>query len=82
MSTQKDNSGALFVNDRKEKETHPDYKGNALVEGVEYWLSGWKNQTKDGKVYLSIKLEPKDAASGKPVTTFTTSGSSNPNDPF
>jgi uncharacterized protein (DUF736 family) len=82
MSTQKDNSGALFVNDRKEKETHPDYKGNALVEGVEYWLSGWKNQTKDGKVYLSIKLEPKDSASGKPVTTFTTQGSSNPNDPF
>ena len=31
----------LFKNDRKESDSHPDYKGSAEVEGVEYWLAAW-----------------------------------------
>jgi hypothetical protein len=34
------NSGTFFVNDRKEKETHPDYTGKIDVEGVQYYLKG------------------------------------------
>jgi len=31
----KDNSGALFTNDKREKETHPHYQGKATIGGVE-----------------------------------------------
>jgi len=37
----KDLSGVLFKNDRKETERHPDYTGNMTVKGVDYWLSAW-----------------------------------------
>jgi hypothetical protein len=29
---QQNNSGAVFVNDRKEKDTHPDRAGSATIE--------------------------------------------------
>ena len=38
---QKDNSGAMFVNDKKETDSHPDRKGSAMIGGVAYWDSGW-----------------------------------------
>ena len=42
------NSGAFFVNDRKQKETHPDYTGKINVEGNDYYLKGWKKKAKSG----------------------------------
>lgn len=59
---QKNLSGVLFVNNDKQKESHPDYKGNATINGVEYWLSGWKKQSRDGsKKFLSLAFKPKMA---------------------
>jgi hypothetical protein len=55
--------GVLFKNDRKEKDTHPDYKGSAEVGGVEYWLSAWIKSGKNGKfmsLSFTAKEEPKD----------------------
>jgi len=62
MSTyeQKDNTGAMFVNDKKESETHPDRKGSALIGGVDYWVSGWVNTSKTGTKYMSLKFSAKD----------------------
>ncbi len=60
------NSGTFFVNDRKEKETHPDYTGKINVEGTEYYLKGWKKTAKSGLNFLSLALDPVDKAASTP----------------
>lgn len=59
------NSGLLAKNDRKEKDTHPDYRGSINVGGVEYWLSGWIKVGKEGsklagQKYFSLSVQPKE----------------------
>ena len=66
----KDLTGALFINSRKEPGSRqPDYSGNALIEGVEYRIAGWKQKAKSGVVYLSLKFsEPnEDYKSDAPI---------------
>ena len=53
------NRGVLFKNDRKEKDTHPDYKGSINADGVEYWLSAWMKEGAKGK-FMSFSLAPKE----------------------
>ena len=60
----KDMSGSLFRNDRKESDSHPDYKGSALINGVDHWLDAWINKDRNGNSYMSLKLKPKDGAGG------------------
>lgn len=57
---QKDNSGVLFKNDKRESDNHPNYKGSAMVDGSEYWLSAWVNKSKNGQMYMSVSLTPRD----------------------
>jgi hypothetical protein len=56
------NRGALFVNDRREKSTHPQYTGSLDVEGTEYWLSAWLKKSQNGKDFLSLSITPKNSA--------------------
>ena len=42
------NSGALFTNDRKKSDTHPDLTGSAEVGGKDYWFKAWKKTSKKG----------------------------------
>jgi uncharacterized protein (DUF736 family) len=58
---QKELTGSLFKNDRKETDTHPDYKGSATINGVSHWLDAWINTAADGSKYMSLKMKPKDA---------------------
>lgn len=53
------NTGVLFHNDRKEKDTHPDRTGTINVEGVEYFLNGWLKDGKRGQ-FVSLSIKKKD----------------------
>tara|TARA_B110000971_G_scaffold220157_1_gene262983 strand:- start:801 stop:1061 length:261 start_codon:yes stop_codon:yes gene_type:complete len=56
----RDNSGSMFKNERKEKETHPDYKGTAMVGGVEMWMSAWLKTSGSGTKFMSFSFQPKE----------------------
>lgn len=61
------NRGALFKNDKKESDNHPDYKGSINVAGTEYWLSSWLKKSKAGATYMSLSVKQKDDAPAKPA---------------
>jgi uncharacterized protein (DUF736 family) len=52
----KNNSGAIFKNNFKKAETHPDYKGDVKVNGKEMEIALWVKQSKDGKNYFSASF--------------------------
>jgi len=56
------NSGALFKNDKKDTDKHPDYKGSVNVNGTEYWLSAWIKTSKQGTKFMSLSVKAKDEA--------------------
>ena len=57
---QRDNSGSLFTNQRKVKDTHPDFNGSVMIGGVEYFVSGWKKVARTGKTFISMAFTPKE----------------------
>jgi hypothetical protein len=59
MKTQYDNSGIIFNNDRKEKDSHPDRQGSATIAGVEYWISGWIKEGNRGQ-FITLSFKRKD----------------------
>jgi uncharacterized protein (DUF736 family) len=65
----KDNSGAIFKNTKKTQENHPDLTGNAVINGVEMWVSGWTKVSQKGEKFMSLSFKPKDQTSAplKPV---------------
>ena len=66
----KEDYGSLWQNENKSKDNQPDYTGKLNVGGTEMELGGWKNETKSGKAYLSLKMSPprekKDSDDGAP----------------
>lgn len=60
---QKDNSGALFKNENKESDKHPDYSGSAVVDGVDYFMDAWLNVAESGRKYMSFRFKTKEKQS-------------------
>ena len=60
MSYDNTDSGALFKNDKKETEKHPDYKGSLNVKGTDYWINAWIKEAKSGIKYMSLSVQPKE----------------------
>jgi hypothetical protein len=64
---QKDFSGSLFKNDKKESDNHPNAKGSAKIGGVEYWVAAWTKKDKNGNPWQSLAFKPKDQQQTAPV---------------
>ena len=60
------NSGALFKNNRKEQGSNqPDMTGVLNVEGKDYRVSAWSNESKSGTKYFSMKVSEKQEISAE-----------------
>jgi hypothetical protein len=56
----KDYSGAIFKNDRKEKDSDADYRGDGVIDGVSMWINAWINDKKGGGKYMKLTFRPKN----------------------
>lgn len=81
MQYDNSNRGAIFKNEDKQQDNHPDYKGSLNVNGVDLWVSGWlKTSEKTGKKFMSLSVKPKDAAPVKQASKPKSSGFDDMND--
>lgn len=60
------NRGALFKNERKEQESHADYRGSLNVDGTDYWVSSWIKTSKNGQKFMSLSVKCKDGTADRP----------------
>ncbi|GAC1610292.1 MAG: hypothetical protein NVS3B3_18690 [Aquirhabdus sp.] len=53
-------SFSLFKNDRKEKDSHPDYRGDGKdLNGNDVWVSAWLKDSAKGK-FMSCSFQLKE----------------------
>ena len=63
----KENNGSLLKNEKKDKDTQPDYTGQVDVAGTLYNISAWLNKSKSGKKYFGLQVSiPKPKEDKKP----------------
>src|SRR5262249_43602380 len=56
-----------FKNDKKEKPSHPDYRGDATTRGRKFWVSTWiKTSEKTGKRFMSLAFRGAGEPPAKP----------------
>jgi len=62
---QKPGTGAIFKNDHKKQDSHPDYRGKGKdLQGNDIEISMWVKKSKDGKSFFSFQIqEPYDKGS-------------------
>jgi len=73
MTYDNNNRGALWKNENKKTDKHPNLRGTAEINGVQYWVSGWTSSEGGKKplVSLSFQLkEDKPAARSATVEDF------------
>lgn len=65
----KDGAGALFKNDKGDNPARPDYRGDLMVNGVLYEVSGWIKPLPSNteKRFMSLSAKPKQAQQPQPT---------------
>ena len=58
VNQDKDNSGVLFRNEKKQTDKQPDYTGTVTVMSEKWRLAGWIKKSKAGQTYLSLAVSP------------------------
>lgn len=53
------NRGALFKNEQKKTENHPDYSGSINVEGQDCFIDAWIKTAESGRKFMSLSVKPK-----------------------
>lgn len=62
------NTFALFKNDRKTEERHPDYTGTFTDgNGNEYFADAWVKKSGKGVAFMSGRMKPKNKPAGAPM---------------
>ena len=56
------NRGAIWINDKKVKDTQPDFTGSVRVDNKDYFFSGWNRKPDAGprSPEMSISFTPKE----------------------
>jgi hypothetical protein len=57
---QRNNSGSLFANNRKEKDSHPSHTGICNIDGIDYYISAWVKEG-NGKRFFSLSFKLKQS---------------------
>jgi len=65
------NRGAVWGNSKKMTDNHPDLTGSIMVDGKDYWLSGWKRKEganpKSPALSLSVTLKDTQQTQSQPT---------------
>jgi len=54
-------TGVLFANAEKQSDSSPDFKGEGEINGVKFWVNGWKNKSAKGTSYLRLTFKVKES---------------------
>lgn len=65
--TPKEGAGSLFANKHKERDNHPDERGDAMIGGVLYEVAAWIKKDRNGNAFRSLSIKPKQAREPKPA---------------
>jgi uncharacterized protein (DUF736 family) len=64
------NTGAIFKNDKKTSDKHPDYRGKVNVNGKEMEIALWVKTSSNGNSYFSASFsEPYVAPQTAPLVS-------------
>ena len=58
----KDMTGSMFKNDNPKNEKSASHAGRVKIEGKEYWINAWVNESKNGRKYFGLTFKACDGA--------------------
>ena len=62
----RDNSGSMFKNNRKEKDSQADMTGEVMIDGKTFWVNAWRKIDKNGNPWYSFSFKEKEQRAAAP----------------